>query len=169
MRRDCKRVVRCLTPMCRGMRIQMDCIDHWEKKGDGQVPMRSTSKPWTFQNQERGLFSLPRPSWSEPISPARNRYILEQSPNFFLPRAPFTSYRTPPFFSVFYSLFFHHADGRQRQSWPLAIASPDDALPHRIPHLPNRQCTSSRHTCWPRRRRHRCCQWDRSCCRTRVG
>ena len=40
------------------------CIDHWEKRGDGQVPMRRTSKCSTFQNPERGLFSLPRPSHS---------------------------------------------------------------------------------------------------------
>jgi hypothetical protein len=41
---------------------------------------------------------------AQPITPARNRYILQQSPNSSLPRAPFTSYRTPPFLRLF--LFF---------------------------------------------------------------
>jgi hypothetical protein len=131
--------------------------------------MRRTSKCSRFQNPERGLFSLPRPSHSSP-SLQPGIVIYSNNPPI-LPFPPPLHPTEPPLFLRFFLILFifDHADGRQRQSWPFAIASPYDAVPYRIPHLPDRQRTSSRHTCWPRRCYHRCCQWDRSCCLTRVG
>ena len=146
-----------------------------EKKGDGQVPMRRTSK-CSRKNLERGFISLPRPFSPQAITPPRNDIYLNTPPISLLvsPLHPISVFILFILNHVHgrqrhFSPCFRHAHGRQRQSWAFAIASPDDPVSHRIPHLPDRQRISSRHTCWPRRRHHRCCQWDRSCCHARVG
>ena len=89
---------------------------HLREKGDGEVPMRTTSTV-----PERGLFPCLGPSDLSAIrytaiTPARKRDIYSHiSP--FLPRPlylhtqPLLSFFFRPFVQIL-SLFFEHADGR---------------------------------------------------------